>query len=267
MKEVIQRPESPDWYDLLEQAVGNPQDLADAHRFFKKRSLGNKWLASVQLRAMGLPLQPVHSFKDWLAAKRPVQKGQKATIAQVCPVPLKRKKKDEVSGEEVQEVVGMRFTLRKAWFHLGQTDGEEYVCEDIAQDWDIRYALEEFQVVERPFAFSAVDDFRCGEVGADFISVSELEKYPTLARVRLLSRVVLHHFAEKPSRSVPTDSAMQALEADTTAYLVGATLGLSGMDQTRAVLQQELAGARRIPDLVAQRAFAAADKILNAGVC
>lgn len=270
MEKTEQRIETPDWYQLLEEAVHEPGQLAAAHKYFHNYSLANRWLASTQLRAAGMPLLPINTFKGWLNAKRPVQKGQKASIALIMPVPIRGKKKDEDGGEERGEVVFTKFMLRNYWFHLNQTDGEEYKPEEVERgDWNLAAALDFLEIKEQPFEFASVNDKRLGWAQGKEISVSPLEVHQTYGRLREMARIVLGHTAESASKAVPADQELRDVEADTAAYLCAATLGVSGLEEARLRLQLNLDGGAkmRIPDKCAHRAFSAADKLINAGYC
>ncbi|KVP17170.1 hypothetical protein [Burkholderia ubonensis] len=261
------RVDTPDWYELLVEAVHEPGQLSAAHRFFHKYSLTNCWLVATQLRALGLPLMPINTFNGWLNAKRPVQKGQSKSISLVVPVPVKVKDEE---GEEKKSKAFTRFLLRRNWFHMGQTAGEEYKPEEVSRgDWRLEAALDFLEIKERAFEFSSVGDKRLGYAIGKEIAVSPLETNQVYGRLREMARVVLGHTADKPSKSVPEELALRDIEADTTAYLVAATLGFPGLEEARLRLQANLdAGAKlRIPDKCANRAFSAADKLINAGYC
>lgn len=267
------RAESPDWYELLDQAVQEPGQLADAHRFFHNYSLANRWLASTQLRAMGLPLTPINTFKQWLALERPVKKGEKAAIHLIMPVPVKGKKKGE-DGEEEKGHTFTRFMLRRYWFALSQTEhkeGKEYVPEEFTRGiWEFTSALTEHKVTEVKFEFDGVGDTkRMGWASQTCIAVSPLAPHQEFERLRQLARVVMGHLADTPSKAVPVDPELREVEVEAAAYLVAASLGISGLDESRARLQASLAGGARtrIPDKNAHRAFSAADKLINAGYC
>lgn len=267
--ENTQRIDTPDWFDLLVEAVHEPGQLAAAHQFFHTYSLANRWLASTQLRAAGLPLMPINTFKGWLNAKRPVQKGQKSSIALIMPVPIRAKKKDE-TGTDEREVTYTKFMLRNHWFHLQQTEGEEYQPTEVTRgDWSLAAALDFLEIKERSFEFNSVTDTRLGWAKGKEIAVSPLDVHQTYGRLREMARIVLGHQDEKPSKSVPTEMVLQDLEADTAAYLCAATLGISGLEEARQRLQLNLdqEGKLRIPDKCAHRAFSAADKLINAGYC
>lgn len=265
------RAESPDWYELLDQAVQEPGQLAEAHKFFHQYSLANRWLASTQLRSMGLPLMPINTFKQWLALERPVMKGQKAAISLIMPVPVKGKKKGEDGEEESGTVRFTRFMLRRYWFALNQTEGADFAPEDVTRGiWEFTSALEFFSVQEVKFEFDGVNDTkRMGWATKSALAVSPLEAHQAFARIRELARIVMGHLADEPSKAVPLDPELREVEVEATAYLVAATLGFSGLEESRARLQANLAGGvrMRIPDKNAHRAFSAADKIINAGYC
>lgn len=267
--EEVNRVDTPDWHSLLVDAVSEPGQLAAAHKYFHQYSLANRWLASSQLRAAGLPLMPINTFKGWLNAKRPVQKGQKASIALIMPVPI-RKKKEEAGPEEKGDVVFTKFMLRYNWFNLSQTDGEEYVpAEATHGDWNLTAALDFLEIKESEFEFAGVNDRRLGWAKGQAIAVSPLETHQTYGRLREMARIVLGHTAVTPTKAVPMEQELRDIEADTAAYLCAATLGISGLEEARLRLQDILdAGAKlRIPDKCANRAFSAADKLINAGFC
>lgn len=271
---VVEQPraESPDWYDLLEEAVKEPGQLAEAHKFFHQYSLANRWLASTQLRAMGLPLMPINTFKGWLGLERPVMKGQKASISLIMPVPVKGKKKGADDEDEKKgKPAFTRFMLRRYWFALSQTDGVEYKPEEVQRgDWNLGSALDFLEVKEVSFEFSGINDTKQGGWATQHaIAVSPLEEHQTFVRLREMARIVLGHLAPTPAKSVPEDAELREVEAEAVAYLVAATLGFSGLAESRMRLQSNLVGGprMRIPDRSAHRAFSAADKLINAGYC
>lgn len=261
--------QTPDWYDLLEKAVSEPGELAAAHKYFHNYSLANRWLASTQLRAAGLPLMPINTFKGWLNSGRAVQKGQKASIKLIMPVPI-RKKEEEGSDKDRREVLFTKFMLRNYWFHLNQTDGEEFNPEQVERgDWNLAAALDFLEIKEQPFEFASVTDKRLGWAKGKEISVSPLETYQAYGRLREMAHILLGHTEATPAKSVPGEQELRDVEADTAAYLCAATLGLPGLEEARLRLQMNLADETRlrIPDKCAHRAFSAADKLINAGYC
>jgi hypothetical protein len=257
-----------DWYELLAEAVREPGQLAASYRYFHQYSLTNRWLAATQLFAMGLPLCPINTFKGWLGVGRPVQKDQKATIWLNMPVPVKFTKKDAATGEE-EEAKFTRFMLRRHWFHMGQTAGEELQPPEAdSKEWNIANAMEFHNIRERAFEFTSVTDTkRLGYAVDREIAVSPLDTNPVYGRLREMARILLGHTAETPSKNVPVEAEHRDIEAETTAYLVAATLGIEGVEEGRMRLQLVLAdeGKSRIPPKLANRAFGAADKLVNAG--
>jgi hypothetical protein len=263
------RVEAPDWYDLLEEAVREPGELSAAHRFFHKYSLTNCWLASTQLRALGQPLTPVNTYNGWQKVKRQVQEGEKKSIALWVPAPIKSKKTD-ASGTETEEKVFTRFFLRRNWFHMGQTAGEELTPEEaVDKEWRLASALDFLEIKEGVFEFASVADTRLGWAKGKEIFISPLETHQMYGRLREMARILLGHTAEKPSRNVPDDLALRDVEADTAAYLCAATIGIGGLEEARLRLQVnvDVRSKLRIPDKCASRAFSAADKLINAGYC
>lgn len=262
---------TPDWFDLLEQAVNEPAELQKAHASFKHYSLANKWLASTQLRKQGRPIQPINTFKGWLSLNRAVQKGEKASIALVMPVPVKYKAKDE-TGEETEQVKFTRFMLRRQWFALEQTQGETLEAGPApSADWDVHAALAQFEVTEVPYVYRHINDTEVLVYSSGLnMAVSELcAEPPAIVRVRELSRIVMGHTGAVAVKGVPEEEAVMAVEAEAATYLVAATLDLGGLEVSRARLQEQLSciGKDRVPEKCINRAFSTADKIINAGYC
>lgn len=266
VKEVATPSESPDWYDLLQDALSEPGYIRTAYSLFHKYSLCNRLLASKQLRDQGLPLTPINTFKGWLSAERPVMKGEKAAISLVMPIVIKKPKVDD-DGHETQSAFTL-FKPKRAWFHLGQTDGADYVVEQKSPNWDLELAKSFLELEE--FDFASVDGSLPVLIRGRSFAVSPIEALPVKARFRAMGAIVLGHSApadSKDARNVPIEKELRDVEAETVAYLCCATLGFDGLEDSRAQLQRLLAGRDAIPDKVAQRAFSAADKLLNAGLC
>lgn len=261
----------PDYYDLLAQAVAEPGELKTAYSFFKQYSLTNRWLAATQMRKAGVPLSPINTFKGWLSVNRCVRKGEKAAIALIMPVPIKGKRKDEEEGdEEGKTKIFTKFMLRNYWFHMAQTDGEEVVEPKVDdKDWSLESALSFLEVTSVAYEFSGINDMRTGYADGKSIAVSPLASNKTLSLIRHLASVVLGHTAASPSKAVPACEELRAVEAEAAAYLVAATMGIEGLEESRAIIQGNLDGGvkLRIPDKCAHRAFSCADKIINAGYC
>jgi antirestriction protein ArdC len=70
----------------------------------------------------------------------------------------------------------------------------------------------------------------------------------------------LARWADGPSMP----KCIKEAEAEATAYLCCATLGLPGMEESRGYIQSWLDG-EKFPEKSSRRVFAAADKILKAG--
>ena len=266
IKEVVAPSESPDWYDLLQDALHEPGHIRTAYGLFHKYSLCNRLLASKQLRDQGLPLAPINTFKGWLSAERPVRKGEKAAISLVMPIVIKKPKVD-AAGNEVESAFTL-FKPKRAWFHLSQTDGADYVVEEKSPTWDPELARSFLEIEETEF--SSVDGSIPARVQGRTYALNPIEALPAKARFRAMGVILLGHTADpesKEARNVPQDYVLRDVEAETVAYLCCATLGFDGLAESRARLQGLLDGLDSIPDKVAQRAFGAADKILNAGLC
>lgn len=117
---------TPDWKQLLEDALNLPGKLSTAYSMFHRYSLANRLWAIAQLMKRGLPIAPIASYNRWKQLGRQVKRGEKALS---LFVPRLYRKKDE-SGEATDSkdrLVG--FMVKHHWFSLDQTEGE--VCQNL----------------------------------------------------------------------------------------------------------------------------------------
>lgn len=257
----------PDWAALLKQALESPGKLSEAYRLFHNYSLGNQFLAAIQLSMRGMPLAPIASFNRWKELGRTVKKGEKA-IAMVMPVTVKKKCTNE-DGEEQSNGSFTVFTLRRNWFSLDQTEGEAFRPEVVIQGWDKEAALKSLQITEVPFEMIDGNCQGYAKKGVREIAINPVAAMPWKTLFHELAHHLLGHTALGEEAGVMADGPMMPksiveAEAESVAFLCCATLGLSGMEESRGYIQHWLDG-EEFPDKSARRVFAAADRILKAG--
>jgi hypothetical protein len=94
------------------------------------------------------------------------------------------------------------------------------------------------------------------------VAVSPLAEYPLKTLVHEVAHALLHGEGDETQR------AMRECEAELVAYLVTATLGLPGLDESRgyvAAWRSRLAEGDAVNEKVDARIFAGANRILTAG--
>ena len=248
---------------LLSRALTEPGILSKAYSRFHRFSLGNQLLAVIQLEERGKPLSPIASYNHWMELGRTVRKGEKA-LALFMPVTIKQKEKDAGTGEEVETgKVFTRFMMKKNWFSLDQTDGDEYQEPIAIASWNAEQALQKLDIIESSFAMvnGNVQGYAIGRS----IAVSPLAEYPHKTRFHELAHVVLGHTAEAgcwDAASLPKQT--KEAEAEGVAFVLCSLLDLPGQAESRGYIQNWLDG-ESLPEKSAQRIFSAAQTILAAG--
>jgi len=186
-----------------------------------------------------------------------VQKGQKALALWM---PLTTKREDEETGEVS---LYTRFALRRNWFSLDQTEGEPYAPELQSPLWDSAKALGTLDIQE--VCFDALDGNIQGHSRGRTLAINPLATLKHKTRFHELAHIILGHTdgrlivdAERPT------PAVAEVEAEGTAYLLCAILGLPGLDESRGYIQHWLANEVLL-DSTARRIFVAANAILKAG--
>jgi antirestriction protein ArdC len=248
---------------LLNEAVSKPGTLMRAYSLFWNYSLGNQIFALIQANNRGIPLGPIASFNRWKELGRHVKRGEKA-IELCMPVTCKRivKEQDE-SGKDVEsEIAFKRFVFRRNWFMLSQTDGAEYQVPAIPA-WDRTRALQTLNVEEIPFEMM---NGNCqGYAKSRQIAINPVAQMPAKTTFHELAHIELGHTSEAIHDSESLPRNLKEVEAESVALLCLESLGMDGAEYCSGYIQNWLAGAD-IPERSAQRIFAAADKILKAGI-
>lgn len=265
--------ERPDWVRLLKDALDVPGRLSDAYRVFHNYSLGNQILAATQLAERNLPLSPIASFNRWKELGRSVKKGEKA-IALFMPITVRKKIEDSeqngnAEGDQSAERCFTMFKLKRNWFSLAQTDGEAYQPPPATPKWDAERALQTLGIKEVPFEMLNGNCQGYAKHGVMEIAINPLAALPMKTRFHEIAHHLLGHTLQAEGAGVMADGmnlpkCIKEAEAEATAYLCCATLGLPGMTESRGYIQNWLDGGE-FPEKSARRVFTASDKILRAG--
>src|SRR5262245_32286267 len=129
--------------------------------------------------------------------------------------------------------------------------------------WDRARALQTLNVQEIPFEML---DGNCqGYARGRQIAINRLAQMPAKTTFHELAHIELGHTSEAVHDSETLTRNLKEVEAETTALMCVEALGMDGAEYCLGYIQTGLAGAS-IPERSAQRIFAAADKILKAGV-
>lgn len=245
----------PAWSELLREAVTIPGRIHEAYTAFWNYSLGNQILALSQCYQRNLKPGPLATFNGWKEKNRSVKKGERAL--ELCmPLTCKREAED---GEEQRFT---RFTFKRRWFVLGQTEGEELERPEIPR-WDERRALRELDVREIPY--DDVDGNIQGYATGRCLAVNPLAAHPARTLFHELGHILLGHTAEASfTDDARTPRNLREVEAESVAMLCCATLDLRGVEYSRGYIQNWW-GQNDIPEASAQKIFKAADQILKAG--
>ena len=91
---------TPQFADLLRQAVTDPGIVSRAYSAFHRYSIGNQLLALVQCVERGILPGPISTFVGWKEKGRYVRRGERAMV--LCmPVTCKRKADDHAEESEI----------------------------------------------------------------------------------------------------------------------------------------------------------------------
>jgi len=255
---------TPDWKQLLADALTLPGRLSTAYSMFHNYSFSNRLWAMAQLEARGLPISPIASYNGWKKLGRQVKKGEKALS---LLMPRMYRIKDESGESAGSQDIRMGFMVRNHWFSLDQTEGEAYAPDLLIPDWNCAVALDALNLREE--VFSDVNGNKMGySVPCEgMIAVNPLNPLPWKTRFHEMAHCLLHTEAAMLSDNQVLDDSLIEIEAESVAYLCCASLGLPGLAESRGYIQHWMQGSesKRLTGKTILRIFGAADRILSAG--
>ena len=252
----------PDWSEMLSQALSMPGKLSEAYSVFHRYSTGNQILATCQLILRDMRISPIASFSKWKELGRSVKKGEKAL--ELCmPVTVKRKSKEDGKEQSEPETFTV-FALRKNWFSLDQTDGEEYKFEAKSPKWMKELALANLNIHLVPYEDTDGNCQGYANPSERTVAINPLALLPHKTMFHEMAHCLLHGGEGVMADSETLPTCIKEAEAESVAYICCATLELPGMVESRGYIQNWL-GKQKFPDASARRVFSAADKILKAG--
>ncbi len=247
------------WEQMLIDAVNKPGRMLEAYSAFLSYSLCNQLLAASQLSERGLAIGPISTFNGWLAKGRRVIKGQKA-ISLYMPITFTKAKDDE---DETDTKRVTRFVLKRNWFALSQTEGQDIEPVTIPA-WNKEKALVKLQVEQVPFEMA---DGNCqGYASGNKVAINPLAQLPHKTMFHELGHIMLGH---TKSDHVEADRHelvrnIKEAEAESVAMILCESLDLPGTEYCRGYVQNWLK-SDKIPDASAKAIISAATKILKAG--
>ena len=258
--------QSPNWAELLADAVSQPGRIHTAYSAFWDYSAGNQLLALFECMRRGIQPGPISTFIGWKELGRYVRKGEKA-LTLCMPVSCKRKSAQDDDADDEnpapQRGTFTRFIYKARWFVLSQTEGAEYQPDPVP-GWDESAALAALDVVHVPFSLFAgnVQGYAKGRT----VSVSPIAFAPRRTLFHELAHVLLGHTGEAGTLADDdkTPRSLAEVEAESVALICCESLGLGGAEHSRGYIQHWLR-EETIPERSAQRIFKAADLILKAG--
>ena len=258
--------------EYLSEIYDKPSKLHEAYRLFRNYSPRNRILAESQL----LLLEPINTYKGWQELGRQVKKGSRG-ISLFLPVVSKKKKdnqevgdKKECEGEEssnptIKLSFSAQFVMKRHWFTLSQTEGEEFKPEELP-NFDVKKALEVFGISQENFR--SIDGNCQGYAipRKNIIAINPLAYAPYKTTIHEISHCLLHRESSQIIDGAELDSSIKEFEAETTAYLVCCSLGkFDHLEYSRGYISNWIK-RNDIEEENFKRAFDAANKILKAGL-
>lgn len=255
----------PQWGELFLSLLTEPGKISEAYSLFHRFSIGNMAIAMMEMQERGIPLGPISSFNGWKKVGRQVKRGEKA-ISLWMPV-VKTEK-----GEDGEEVVKRFFLFRPRWFALAQTEPIPGAALPVQPaeppGWRKNKALKALSLAETEFSEldGNVQGYAIPHMG--LVSVNPLAKFPIKTLFHEMAHCLLHKEAGILADGERIGEEIREAEAEATAFLCCAALGLGGLDECRGYVQAWLSGSNekiRFLRESAARVFSAANTILSAG--
>jgi antirestriction protein ArdC len=243
-----------DYEQAVTQALNEPGKIHQAYSQFWRYSLGNQIMAMAQL---GKP-EPINTYPGWQRIGRQVRKDERGIV---LLMPVTKTKTDEATGDEKTSKF---FIERRNWFGLSQTDGVAYVPEPLP-DFDLDRALAKLEITQRPFEMVDGNTQGYAIPPLKIIAISPIAFEPIRTGIHEIAHILLHADQGKLVDTDRPEQAVREVEAELTAYLTKAALGVEkGQEFSRGYLQSWLKDTQA-EKVRYSAVFGAVDKILKAG--
>lgn len=247
------------WSYLLNEAVNKPGIISSAYSIFHNYSIGNQLLAWSQCIARNIQPSPIATYKKWQELGRQVKKGSKALS--LC-MPVTIKKNNNISEEKTDDYKQI-FVIKRNWFLLNDTDGDDFVFELKHPIWNHKIALQNLDINLTEFTMF---NGNCqGYAEGRNIAINPLAYFPIKTMMHEIAHVILGHtYQENMQDSENLAKDIKEVEAESVAYILGSLLKINGLSESRGYIQSWLSN-EKISDKSVQRIFGAVEKILKAG--
>lgn len=250
--------------EYLSEIYDKPSKLHEAYRLFRNYSPRNRILAESQL----LELEPINTYKGWQELGRQVKKGSKG-ISLFLPVVSKKKeeKEEENTGEVLTVKISSpaQFILRRNWFTLSQTDGQEFKPEELP-NFDIKKVFADFGITQEKFQIINGNCQGYAQPSENIIAINPLAFAAYKTTIHEIAHCLLHKESLEIIDGNELDYSIMEFEAETTAYLVCCSLGkFEHLEYSRGYISNWIK-KDEIEEENFKRAFDAANKILKTGL-
>lgn len=246
--------------ELLENALQSEGAISKCYSVFHNYSFRNIVLLCKQFVMRGQDVAPVATYKKWQELNRQVKKGSKAYEMYV---PVFKKEIDEKTGEETER---MFFIVKKAWFSVSDTDGDQALDKTETPEFSLSRTMENLNI--KMLQFDYVNGNIQGYCAKEGIAINPVAQHPIKTALHEIAHFILHSDKD----DYHDERGLYECEAESTALLSGMLLGvLDDESKSDAVgyikhwmTKYKNLDAGKLLEKSAKNIFSAVDKILAA---
>lgn len=249
-----------DYQNLFMEALKSTGKLLKGYQSFHRYSLGNQLWAMAQMLWAGLDVTPIATYKKWSELGRQVKKGSKA-LALYMPIQV-----DDENSKTGKKTI---FVMRKKWFAMSQTEGDDSneALQEFLSNPDFNWENALTNLGIEKVKFDLVEGNVQGFARKGQVAVNPIAELPIKTLVHEIAHNLLHleqdgEFIDNPT----TEHNLKEVEAEGVALFVSLALGLENhVPYCVGYVKQWLGKGNEIPADSIKKIFRAADKILKAG--
>ena len=246
---------------LLDEVLTKEGILSKCYTLLYSYSLANSVLLASQQEERGQEIAPCASFAKWQSLGGKIKKGSKALYVFI-PKMKTYILKDE-NGEETPVKLPYGFFLKNAVFSLNDIDGiERAKLPEVKNGFNLSKVMKELNI--KQVNFESVNGNSQGYCCTDTkeIAINPIACNAFKTAIHEIAHAVLH--TTKKGKEIKRST--KEVEAETTAYIILNTLGITNYNKEMRGYIQNWASGNEIKETTAQRIFGAASKILKLGL-
>lgn len=252
--------ENANFRSLLNEVLTKEGILSKCYTLLYSYSLANSVLLAYQQMNKGQEITICASFKKWQELGGHIKKGSKALAVFI---PKMKSYEIEENGEKKTIKLPNGFFIKNAVFSFNDIEGIETAkLPEMKNGFNLSKVMKELKIEQVHFESINGNSQGYCDIDTKQIAINPIACNAFKTAIHEIAHAVLH--TTKKGKEIKRST--KEVEAETTAYIILNTLGITNYNKEMRGYIQNWACGHSIKETTAQRIFGAASRILKLGL-